>query len=131
MAEVLCMARSSTHADSAKDREGSYKKGMPVVVKPDGFAWGAEELRPPAQGGVFVRIRVSDKSVAKVEKFIEEELSGGNHFRRRRWRILTDNLPAGVRSQLNNTGFYSATWAQIRDYVEEITTQATQTGVDL
>ncbi len=64
MAEILLKAMDATHPDTEKDRRGCYKKGAPVVVMPDGHAWGAKEVWP-----TFTVIKVPGVSVAKVEKY--------------------------------------------------------------
>jgi hypothetical protein len=46
MAEILVKAIDHVHSDPEKDRSGAYKRGMPVLVMPDGHPWGKEEGPP-------------------------------------------------------------------------------------
>jgi hypothetical protein len=130
MAEVLIKAVDAAHADPVKDAR-CYKRGDPVVVQPDGFAWGRLELLPPADGGAFVRVRINGIAPEQVRQFMRnrwgisledgevETVSGEPRIARRRAiRVLVDSLPAGVRQQLWQTGFYAATWQQIRNFVQ-------------
>jgi hypothetical protein len=40
MAQILFRLKNNTHPDPEKDRRGSYKKGYPVSIKPDGWYEG-------------------------------------------------------------------------------------------
>lgn len=137
MAEILVRATSSAVlSDPAKDQRGCYKRGMPVVVMPDGHQWGALERLP-----TFVVIKLPMISVARVQKYIAEqrELVNGEMAttRRRLWRIRWADLPAAARTKLQNsgeliikatadyTGSFDYTWTQVKQYW-----QNQQTGLD-
>ena len=45
MAEILIKAIDFTHPDPDIDRVGSYKKGMIVFVKDDGYIWGRKQSK--------------------------------------------------------------------------------------
>ncbi len=64
MAEILVKAISVTNADSVKDRRGCYKRGDPVLVKPDGHEWGSSEGLPK-----FIKVKLPGTSVATVEQY--------------------------------------------------------------
>jgi hypothetical protein len=147
VAEILVKAVDATHSNPTKDTRGCYKRGDVIGVAPDGWAWGALETLPPAQGGKFVVIKITDVTRAQVVNWIKTnwatwadgpDLSSGELLgaaqaglivRRRRVKIDVDLLPAGVLSTLNTTGTYSTTWAAIRQYVRNKLTNATCTGV--
>jgi hypothetical protein len=121
MAELLIKARDATHADAEKDRRGCYKRGDVVVVMDDGHEWGAKEGPPN-----FVRLRIPGAARALAERLTEEqddddtgaplpdEQGQRRAFRRRRWRVDLDALPAAVRTGLQSDGVASITRVQIR-----------------
>lgn len=135
MAELLIKAVDARHSDPTKDARGCYKRGDIVLVRPNGFEWGRLEVLPPAQGGVFVIIKITDVTPNQVRNWIrnnwETDPEADDTTRRRRIKIDADSLPAGVRSTLNQTGQYTTTWATIRQYVRNKQTNATATGVAL
>lgn len=65
-AEILVKATDSIHPNPTEDLRGSYKRGYPVVVMPDGHIWGSEERLPK-----FVVIKIPLISVEKVQKYIQ------------------------------------------------------------
>lgn len=104
MAEILVKAQDATHANSDKDRRGCYKRGDPVVVKPDGWEWGKLE-GPPG----FVVIRVLNLS---VEEASEALLSSNDQ--RRTTTLDLSRVPGLRRSQYRDLtiGQYRALVAQ-------------------
>lgn len=138
MAELLVKAIDATHADEIKDISGCYKAGDIVIVRPDGWQWGALELKAPADGGKFVVIKITDVTVAQIVAWVRNhwgtEIHGtdtdaaAHSLRRRRVRIDTDLVPLAVRQQLNQTGQFSTTWAAIRQFVRNKTTNAVASG---
>lgn len=137
MAELLVKAVDATHSDPEKDARGCYKRGDIVGVAPNGWQWGAKELKAPADGGKFVVIKITDVSRAQIINWVRNhwdcEIDGldfvdGNHVRRRRVRIDVDLVPLNVRQALNRTGQFTTTWAAIRQYVRNKQTNQTGTG---
>jgi hypothetical protein len=140
MAELLVKAVSATHTDPDKDTRGCYKQGDVIGVAPNGWEWGALELLPPADGGKFVIIKITDVTRAQVINWVR------NHWatwidrtdraddpdavavRRRRVRIDIDLVPLAVRQQLNTTGQYTTTWTAIRKYVRNKLNNQTADG---
>lgn len=140
MAEILVKAISAAVlSDLTKDQRGCYKRGMPVVVMPDGHQWGLLERLP-----TFVVIKLPMVSVERVKKYIEpqRELVDGetNTTRRRLWRIRWADLPLVARTKLQNTGelvikahpdylgVHDFTWAQVRDYFQNQQTGLNETA---
>lgn len=126
MAEILFKAVDATNPDGTKDVRGCYKRGDPVLVRDDGWPWGAKELLPPAQGGKFVRVRITDRTAAQIATAVQNrwgvdidspETSAGALVRRRLLRLRVDDLPAGVRNQLNTTGLYETDFATARNFI--------------
>lgn len=137
MAELLIKAVNATHSDPAKDARGCYKRGDIVDVRPDGFSWGALEILPPASGGKFVRVQITGATVAQVRNWCinnwgmditSSETSATEVLRRRFAQVTVDSMPNNVRNQLNNSGFYSNTWANIRSFIRNKITNATASG---
>ena len=67
MCEILVKAVSISNADPEKDKRGCYKKGYPVVVKPDGWEWGNLETLP-----TFIIIKCPEISVAAAETYMQQ-----------------------------------------------------------
>lgn len=123
MAEILVKAADATHADTTVDQRGCYKRGMPVVVQPDGHPWGAREGLPR-----FYIIKLPGVSVSKVLKYIIEDSTRDDdgkvvRSRRRVWKFAIASMPAAARNKLVNTGVLTIgatgdyTWAQVRAYL--------------
>lgn len=141
MAEILVKAVSSAAlADLTKDQRGSYKRGMPVVVMPDGHPWGTMERLPN-----FVVIKFPLIPVDRLRKFIEPEMMtdvNGERItvRRRIFRIQWADLPLAARTKLQTTGEliikaraeytgpYDYTWTQVRQYWLNQTTGLPEAG---
>jgi hypothetical protein len=133
MAEILLMAINKSHSNPDKDAAGCYKRGDPVMVRDDGHTWGTEETRAPINGGVFVIIKLPGVLRSKVEKYVvslKDDLDPTRDVRRRLWRVVVDELPVGVRNQLRDTGTYTTTWTQVRNFIENKVTLARETSVD-
>jgi hypothetical protein len=137
VAELLVKAVNATHSDPTKDAVGCYKRGDVVGVAPNGWTWGALELNPPANGGKFVVLKITDVTRQQVINWVRNnwgtEIDGidfvnGSAVRRRRVRIDVDSVPNNVRNTMNNTGQYSTTWAAIRQYLRNKQTNATATN---
>lgn len=133
--DVLIRAVSTTSDDPTKNVAGCHKIGDPVDIGPVGFFAGVEELKTPQAGGRFFILTISDVSEEQARRFIEahEEiinfatLETRIHIARR-YRLVLSELPAGVRSQINTTGRYTATWAQVRSFIENKVTLAREAG---
>jgi len=151
MAEVLIFAGNNTHPDPEKDRRGCYKRGQPVVVFEDGHVWGREESKKvwiaegrdptlwPGQGR-FIIIKLPGVPASRAQALINEQTEDdtgtetGRVYRRRRWRVLLDDLPAPVRTTLINDGEYVADTAAkrqaVRDRIKRIRDAVQYTGLD-
>lgn len=153
MCELLIFVRNNTNPDPEKDRRGCYKRGMPVCVFEDGHTWGREESKQQwiAEGnaaadwpgqGKFVILKVPGVPAAKAQALLDlqteddagvplTDLDGAPKVhRRRRWQLLADSLPVGVRNTLTTTGEYTTTVAAIRNYLKRIRDNAQYTGLD-
>lgn len=103
MAEILVyVGADHTHADPVKDQRGSYKRGYPVVVRPDGHEWGAQERLPD-----FGILKLPLVPVAKVEEYALREpdiFDPLTIVRRRRWRLRLGTLPADLINKFQTEG---------------------------
>lgn len=134
MAEILIKAISVSHSDSDKDRIGCYKKGYPVVVMPDDHPWGAQEGLPD-----FWIIYIPLISVAKVFKYVDPQMDGDEVYRRRKWQIRWDDMPAEAITKLKNDGEltikaigayqgeYDYTWISVKQYFRNLETDTDET----
>jgi hypothetical protein len=133
MAELLVKATNATNPNQAEDQAGCYKRGMPVLVRPDGHTWGALEGLPR-----FAIVKIPLIAVATVEKYALPYLDGSNHLvRRRLWQIRWVDLPAGAQNTLQTTGqlvikataayggVFDYTWAQVKGFFRNL-----ETGLD-
>lgn len=141
-AEILVKATDSIHPNPTEDLRGSYKRGYPVVVMPDGHIWGSKEGLPN-----FVVIKIPNISIEKVQKYIQvwQEQTGIDTegrpiiqtIKRRLWQIRWADLPLAARNKLQTTGqltikataayigTYDYTWAQIKTFMRNL-----KTGLD-
>jgi len=143
MAEILVKAQSVSNADAVKDRRGCYKRGMPVVVMPDGHSWGLEERLPR-----FVVIKIPTIAVSTVQKYLDQEREiiqgpGGEDrevvYRKRRWIIRWVDLPAAAQNKLASTGelvikagayngSFDYTWTQVKSFFRDQMTGTDETA---
>lgn len=146
MAEILIRAKNNTHPDPEVDRRGCYKRGMPVVVMPDGHQWGLAERLPD-----FVVIKLPLVPVESVLKYLEpQRIQNGFEddgttpryevYRRKLWKIRVNDLPAAALNKLvtdgeltikanpSYTGEYDYTWAQIKSYFRNLETDTDETA---
>lgn len=103
-----------------------YDQGMLVTIQDDDWQWGTAEVLPPAQGGKFARLIITDKTKADALKYLDSHSVGSIIKGRRRWRVLVESLPAGVRQQLNQAGYYETDWQTVRSYVYDVVTDTTE-----
>lgn len=71
MAELLVFNRDNRHSDPAKERRGCHKAGDIIVIMPDGWRWGREEVRPADKGGVFRLVKVPGIGRYELERHIQ------------------------------------------------------------
>lgn len=101
MCELLVKAADHIHPDPQTDRVGAYKRGMVVRVEDDGFDWGGKE-GPPS----FVIIRITGELKAdyapltEIETYDDSGVDTGTLYRRRSFYIDIDNLPPGIRTNI-------------------------------
>lgn len=127
----------------AADRGAAHpwKRGDLCEVRPAGKEWGSAETLPPADGGIFARVRVlkadgvtpvwvkGDPMPARLQELLDPDQEDTGQTNpdgepiytrrsRRIWRAVIDALPAGVRQQLNLTGSYAVQWSTIKAFIE-------------
>ena len=90
MAELLIKACDATHEDEVEDLRGCYKKGYVVVIKPDGWSWGKEELNKEK----FYIIRIKDAKPEDLQYLTQShEINLGT-----RYNAMSSKLGVGVTS---------------------------------
>jgi len=102
MAEILVKWIDGRHPDAAVDRRGTYKRGYPVVVMPDGHEWGNAERLP-----IFVVVQFPGVSVERLRSYVTSQTDSrdeGGVYRRRLWRIRFDAMPSDMQAILEKTG---------------------------
>lgn len=138
MAELLIKAVDHTHQDPTKDQSGAYKKGMPVLVQPDGHQWGAKERLPK-----FAVLKFPGVSEDKLEKYVFPDTEGDTPethrmVRRRLWKLRWNDLPAGAKAKLRDTGAlvikvggyageFDYTWQQVKGFFRNQRTNQDET----
>jgi len=139
--ELLVRAKNNTNADPEEDRRGCYKRGMVVLIMPDGHQWGNGERLPG-----FVVIKIPEISVAKAQKYIAEQYQGVDadgvpiRYRRRLWQVRWDDLPAAAKTRLANdgelvikatdaySGSFDYTWTQVKSFFRNLETNLDETA---
>ncbi len=119
--EVLVAAKSQDCAEA--DSAMCWRKGNPLYARPIGFPWPRGEN--PDSTSDFVVITVSDKSVDHTNQWLERQRYDGPdstltglRLRRIKWSAL----PNPVQEQLLETGRYTATWPQIKPFIQNMKT---------
>lgn len=135
MAELLFAAvgRTNPNLDSDTDQAANPKRGDLIDVQDNGFNWGKDELLPPAQGGLFCRVIISDVTRAQVFNFAQNKwgrlpLPLKTSTYASWFGIKIGTLPNSVLNQLNNNGVYTNDWATIRQYVKDKISGSDATG---
>lgn len=132
-----------------------YDRGMVVDVFENGYlsqtgretskqywiAEGRDAAQWPGQGK-FVIVKIpsvpADKAKGLLEHQEEDDLGNplvdvdGNPimYRRRRWTLLFNNIPAAIRNTLIADGEITVTVSQIRNYLKRIRDNAQFIGLD-
>lgn len=109
MCELLIRVKSKTHKDPDKDRRGSWKEGMVIVIKDDGWKWSHTE-----QGPAYKILKVPGVDVDDVAKWAEpafdlDDPTYETIYRTRRFVIDMTKLTAAVEANLENALTPSAT----------------------
>ncbi len=109
--------------DQAGEEAFTWKRGDPIIVRPEGHRWGTQE--DPAARKFFI-VTITDKTAAQISSIVEEVPidAQGNHLRLRTRRLDSSVLPAAVLEQLLTTGRLSMTFAQARAYIRNMRTGA-------
>ena len=131
MAQIVFRARDNTSSPMA------WRRGMPVEILPDSHVFSARESLPPADGGSFFVVQITDLTPAQIMQWFrnralpelcDEEKSTVTvdqaSVSRRVFHLRIADIPAAVRQQINTTGRYVTTWDAIRTFIQNRTTQA-------
>jgi hypothetical protein len=121
MAEVLIKLEPADNPDDPL----AWGRLHPVVVKPDGWAWGTAEGLPK-----FCVLRITDMTPEEVEPYLEpDEIDDAislkpRKIRRaiRKWRFDIDDvaIPLVLRNQVKKTGYAQVTRVQIVSYIKRV-----------
>jgi len=151
MAELLIKTRNYTNPDGEADRTASYKKGYIIAVRENGYQWAryeskqqwlAEGLSADDWHNQTAILKVPDITAAKAIELTSDQVEDDNgapltdsdgapvRFRRRRWQLLVDNIPAGKKAEIRDNGETSATKTQIKNFLKRIRDNAQYTGLD-
>lgn len=132
MAQVLVRLKSNTHQDALKDERGSWKRGHPVAVRPDGATWGRLERLPD-----FAVLEFPGVAVSKLLRYLGGDVVPGTEtarpvtLRRSLWRVRVDDVPAAIRTKIVATGRLvvgaggDVSWTAFRAYLHN-----DRTGLD-
>ncbi len=136
MAEIVFMAKNK-----GADSGCNHRLGDPLIAKPDGFSWGANEdkrawiARHKSADGWpanFVTLRITGLSVERAMRFIEPctrpATAADPEFNapdiidrkiillRKQWKLNIVKLPNNVKNELSANGFAIIRLSQIRQY---------------
>jgi hypothetical protein len=135
MAEILVKAVDANLADPETDLKASWKRGMPVVVKPDSHEWGALERLPN-----FVVLKFPLVPAGNLEKYVLPYDENNEPVRRRVWQVRWADLPLAARILLTTTGvlvikatesylgIFDYSWVEMRQYFRNLQTGLDETG---
>jgi hypothetical protein len=131
VAQIVFRARDNTSSPMA------WRRGMPVEILPDSHVFSPRESLPPAQGGSFFVVQITDLTPAQIVQWFrsraipelcDEEKAAvtvePESVARRVFHIRIADVPPSVRQQINTTGRYVTTWDAIRTFIQNRTTQA-------
>jgi len=135
MALLLIMGRNNTHADLEKDLRGCYKRGDVVEVFDD-VKHDGDLVRNPIMPP-FILVRVTDVTKAQLDRLISPQVEDffdldgairSRLVRRRRHLLEVDaaTLPNSIRNQIRDNRYVSVTWAQVRNFLRNKETGATE-----
>lgn len=143
---VAIFLANNTHADSAKDLRGCWKRGYVVDAYDVGARGWADDgsVLPPCAEMVlpkFAWLYLYGVSLAKVKRFVAEQhdtsdgipASGSKIARRRLYRVEVDSIPLAIRNIVLNTGRLNVggpnanvTWNQVRGFIRNLKDNLTE-----
>ena len=134
MAEILVKAADAVNSDPELDRL-SYKRGDPVVIRPDGHNWASGSL----DLNVFYIIKIPGVDPEQLVKYLEPEYDttanpdpeSGDYPVKRRRRFWGQNTPLEWQEFLAANGYIEKTWEELRDFIWDKTDGSNLTGVPL
>lgn len=133
MAELLLQLVDQTNPEPARDLLDSFKRGMTILIKPDGGPWGrmesievwvADGNDPDDWHRQTAIIKIPAASEEDVSYLLESASSVIDEqlvtTRRRSWRSNLDALPVPVRNTIDRDFVYTTTkmqWDAIAEYL--------------
>jgi len=122
--------------NSAAYKRGKYRAGMVIAIKPDGAVWGKAE-RPPR----YAVIKLPGVPVSRAQKyFLPHTVTDTNApdgirmVGLKLWRFEIERIPLAIRRKLRQQGSITIgpsgdiRWTQVRDYLRNMKTGATETS---
>lgn len=123
MTDLTLVVIGSAPGFVANNPNGQYQKGDIFDVR-----LTSEMIHPPAPNRKFVHIHITGVPATAIQKakfliqlhfdpaFPEED---GKMLGRRRWRGLLDDLPVGIKQQLQNNREVTVTWAKVKPFIKD------------
>ncbi len=121
-----------------KDKRGSFKKGDIVAIQPDGWQWGKQE-HPATQDRFpepkFFIVKVPGLDHEVVKQYFEPETidildDDGDTtidiIRCRKFHIMVDNLPQGIKNTILAEGEVTVNFNQLRQFIRNKVTGQTE-----
>lgn len=95
----------------------AWRRLCPVAVRPDGWAWGAQERYP-----AFAVVRITDMTVQELEAYNVPDIDNVTKVERaiRKWKIDFDDvtLPTAFKNTIIAGGIPVVTKAQIISFIK-------------
>lgn len=109
MGEILIMLKDNLDPNTAT----RYLKGDPVECRDDGFQWGTDME-------YFGVLKIPGLSCSIIKKYMTSEYEDDNKTikRRRIWRFLIDSVPTAVKQEFMQNREYTATIAQVKNFIQ-------------
>lgn len=139
MAVAQLLLKSQIHQHANEDVVRSLKRGMAISVQESGFNWGREHISF-FPNSCFVDI--TDATVAQLKEVLQPQIEDDEGipqfdeegvpkiFRRCRWHVLIDNVPAGTKAQIKANGIVYLTKVQIRTFIRRIRNNDQYAGIN-
>lgn len=124
-----------THFDPVKNEAGVSQRGDMIVAMPDGWVWGREEHPLTAirfNPSRFFIVKIPGITVAQAKKYLQPRVdsfdSEGYPITKtsRLWEFEVDSVPQWVKDDIKNNGEVTVTWNQIKSYIKNKKTGATE-----
>jgi hypothetical protein len=124
--QVVCVRRDRLRpvGTMLMDENMRWKDGMPESVHPISKRNFGRMVNPETSNGFYI-ITILDRDPEEMKPILEESEDDSEHVfpHRRKWRFHIENMPAGIRRTLRETGRCEVSMDQIRKHIKHQRTE--------